>query len=320
MKLIQLFKIHLICSIILVSFSFSRVIKPVGNEDMLKLVVSTDEGNKVRPYYLVDNNGIEYSDFKDFKVGDKVNFQIMSRTYVASNSNSNKKYQFELTVYDGDKVISSRDLNYKKKPANVTSTEKSGFHFTYAGYWFEDIHITKNTKIIIRSKIKGQKIYIRLIANKVDEPSKSDFNYTPVDSQKSLSLEYINDENKEIRSKGWYLVNSENKQEFMLKSNSLVRVFCRSLVNENQDSHYSLKVHENSQWIGNYTFDYMQSDKNAKIVTNYKEVKDTPLSKTRSFYLSVPDIGDADYSYYTFSALESENLLIKIVEYENNNK
>ena len=91
MKLIQLFKIHLICSIILVSFSFSRVIKPVGNEDMLKLVVSTDEGNKVRPYYLVDNNGIEYSDFKDFKVGDKVNFQIMSRTYVASNSNSNKK-------------------------------------------------------------------------------------------------------------------------------------------------------------------------------------------------------------------------------------
>ena len=60
--------------------------------------------------------------------------------------------------------------------------------------------------------------------------------------------------------------------------------------------------------------------KNAKIITSYKDIKDIPLSKTRSFYLSVPDLGDADYSYYTFSALEDEKLLIKVVEYEKNNK
>ena len=309
MKLIQLFKIYLICIVVLVSFLFPRVISPAGNEDMLKLVVSSEEGNKVRPYYLVDANGLEYSDFKDFKVGDKVNFQVMSRTYVASNSNSNKKYQFELAVYDDKKEIFKRDLSYKKKPANVTSSEKSGFNFTYAGYWFEDIKITNKTKIVIRSKIKGQKIYVRLLANKIDEPQKTDFVYSQIDAQKNLSVKYLDDE-KEKTSRGWYLINEDNKQEFMLSANSLVRVFCRSIINEKIDSHYVLKVNENSQWIGNYTFDYVESEQDAKIVTNYKDLKGVQLSKTRSFYLSVPNIEGVDYSHYTFIVPNDDNLLI----------
>ena len=56
-----------------------------------------------------------------------------------------------------------------------------------------------------------------------------------------------------IKSKGWYLINKNDKQEFMLKANSLVRVFCRSIKditatvidstkNSDMDSHYILKV------------------------------------------------------------------------------
>ena len=316
MKLIQLFKMYLFSLIILVSFLFPRAIKPIGNENMLKLVVATEEGNKIRPYYLIDSDGLEYSKFKDFDIGDKVNFQIMSRTYVASNSNSNKKYQFELVILDGDKELFKRDLNYKKKPTNVTSSEKIGFHFTFAGYWFENINISNDMKIVIRSKIKGQKIYIRLLADKINESKKSDFYYSPLDLQKNISVRYIN-ENKKITSKGWYLVNPNNKQEFMLKSNSLVRVFCRSLINEDSESHFTLKVYENNQWIANYTFDEILSNQNAVVNTNYKDLKDSSLSKSRSFYLSVPSIDSANYSNYTFTVVDDNNVLIKIVEYEN---
>ena len=318
MKLIQSYKEYLVCFIILLSVVFSKAIKPSGKEDMLKLVVSTDEGNKVRPYYLVDSNGLEYSSFKDFKAGDRVSFQIMSRTYVASNSNSNKKYQFELAVYDGEKEILKRDLNYKKKPTNVTSPEKSGFHFTFAGYWFEDLEISDNLKIIVRSKIKGQKIYIRLLAHAIDEPKKIDLFHRPLDLQKSLSITYL-DNKKEKISKGWFLVKDDNKQEFMFTGNSLVRVYCRSLV-DNADSHYTIKVYENNQWIGNYTFDFEQSDKSAKISTNYNNLKGELLSKNRSFYLSVPNIEGVDYSHYTFIVPNDDNLLIRIVEYETSDK
>ena len=141
MKLIQLYRLCFII-ILMISFLYPKTIKPKGKENMLKLVVETEEGNKVRPYYLIDNDGLVYSDFKNFKIGDKVNFQIMSRTYMASNSNSNKKYQFELVVMDGKKELFSKELSYKKKASNVTSPEKNGFYFTFAGYWFEDITIT----------------------------------------------------------------------------------------------------------------------------------------------------------------------------------
>ena len=66
---------------------------------MLKLVVGTDEGNKIRPYYVIDKDGLVYSNFKSFKTGDKIGFQIMSRTHMASNSNSNKKYQFDFQFH-----------------------------------------------------------------------------------------------------------------------------------------------------------------------------------------------------------------------------
>ena len=322
MKLIQLYKLF-ISVIILLSFIYPKVIKPSGKESMLKLVVNTDEGNKIRPYYLIDRDGLVYSDFKGFEIGDKIGFQIMSRAHMASNSNSSKKYQFELVIMDGNKELFRRDLNYKKKPTNVTSPEKKGFNFTHAGYWFEDIRMTKNLKIFLKSKIKGQKIYVRLLAHKKHELEKSDSFLSPIDLQKKLTVEYLKDD-KEIKSRGWFLVDQNNKQEFIFSSNSLVRVFCRSVIDDNNTSNYTLKVYENGQWLANYMFNEFLTENQATVITDYRKIKDIPLSKTRSFYLSVPHIEDVGYSYYSFvipdTAYENEKILIKIIEYEKSDK
>ena len=318
MKLIQLYRFFILVFVLL-SVIYPKAIKPKGQEDMLKLVVETKEGNKIRPYYVIDKNGLTYSDFKGFKIGDKIGFQIMSRTHMASNSNSSKKYQFELIIMDGKKELLRRDLSYNKKTANVTSPEKKGFYFSHAGYWFEDIKLTKGLKIILKSKIKGQKIYVRLLANKKDELSKSDSFMRPLDSQKNIVVEYLKN-NKKIKSRGWFLVSDDNKQEFMIPANRLVRVFCRSIIdNQSDNSDYTIKVHENGQWIANYMFDEEMTENKARIMTDYRKMKNLSLSKTRSFYLSVPKATDVNYSYYSFSIpdeMNKEKMLIKIVEYE----
>ena len=321
MKLILLYKQYIIL-IVLVSFIYPKAVKPKGNESMLKLVVETNEGNKVRPYYLIDRDGLVYSDFKGFKNGDKIGFQIMSRTHMASNSNTSKKYQFELIIMDGKKEVFRRDLNYNKKPTNVVSPEKDGFYFSHAGYWFEDIRMTKNLKIILKSKIKGQKVYTRLLANKKDNFKKSDSFFRPIDYQKNISIQYLND-NKKTKSKGWFLVSKENKQEFMISSNTLVRVLCRSVIGDDNPLSYTVRTHENGQWIGNYMFDNVSTENDAKIVTDYKKIKNNKLSKTRSFYLTVPSNQDTDYSYYSFSLpndSDNEKVLIKVIEYEKSSK
>ena len=322
MKLIQLYKQFFII-VILLSFIYPKTIKPKGKEDMLKLVVETKEGNKIRPYHLIDKDGLMYSDFKGFKVGDKVNFQIMSRTHMASNSNSSKKFQYELIIMDGKNELLRRDLSYNKKSTNVTSPEKKGFYFSHAGYWFEDIKLTKKLKIILKSKIKGQKIYIRLLANKKDELVKSNSYLKTIDYQKNINVEYLKN-NKKVKSKGWFLVDKKNKQQFMIPSNKLVRVFCRSVMGQEEFSSYTLSVHENGQWISNYMFDKLITENQAKITTSYRELKDLSLSKTRSFYLNVPTPKNVNYSYYTFSlpdkSDENEKILIKIVEYKDSVK
>ena len=55
MKLIRSFK-KILLLVFLCSIIFPKTIKPNGKEDMLKLVIETNEGNKVRPYYMIDKD------------------------------------------------------------------------------------------------------------------------------------------------------------------------------------------------------------------------------------------------------------------------
>ena len=314
MKLIQLSKIFFLIAGIS-SLLFSKTVKPNGNENFYKLIINTEEGNKVRPYYLLDNDGLEYTNFKNFKPGENINLQVVSRTNVASSSNSKKKYKFDLIIMDGKKTILERELSYNKKASNVTSPDKKGFNFTLSGYWFENIKITKNTKVILKSKIKGQKIYIRLLANKNDEKSRDNSKIYPVDNQKNLSISF-SDNGETLKSSGWFLVSSNNRQQFMLDENDLIRVLVRQIGNINPS--HGLTVYENNQWMGKYMFDFKESLNSAYIISDYKDLSNQSISSFNSFYLSVPSINNKDYSYYTFDVEEGVDakFLIKLVKYE----
>ena len=99
MRLIQFYKLISI-TIIISCFTYAIPINPTysNKEEKVTLITKTkSEGNKKRNYYLIDDNGLmfKYNNFKSagYKKGDNINLQIMSRTYMASNSNERKKYE-----------------------------------------------------------------------------------------------------------------------------------------------------------------------------------------------------------------------------------
>ena len=173
MKLIQLYKIILLL-LLFNSFLLSESISPSSSmqEEKISLIIDTEKGKKKRSYYLVDNNGLLFKakDFtkKGFKIGDKLNLQFMSRTYLASSNDSRKKFQFKVIIKKKGKLLLDRNLTYNKKISSAASPQdKKGFSFTYAGYWFEDLRLTDDLEVYIKP-VKGvkQKVYTRLIAKK----------------------------------------------------------------------------------------------------------------------------------------------------------
>ena len=321
MKLMQFYKILLL--IIGCCYIYATPVKPNNSskEENIVLITKTkSDGNKKRHYYLIDDDGLKYSytNFKSlgYKVGDKVNLQIMSRTYMASNSNERKKYEFELVILKRKKEIFKRDLTYSKKSSDVVSQKtKKGFYFTQAGYWFEDIILDKETEIIIKPKVKkGHKVYIRLIAEKKSKKTVSKDRVYPVDYQKKISISYEDG----IKRNDWYLIDSKLKQQFMLDENKIYKVITRKVKSDSTDQlNYSIDVSENGQFLGEYIFEGNLSNKNAYISSDYLDLKNRKLSKENSFYVSVPNDSNInrEYAYYTFSS-DKNILLIKLIEYE----
>ena len=309
--------------VIVCCYIYGSPIKPNNSskEENIVLITKTkSDGNKKRLYYLIDDDGLKYSysDFQSlgYKKGDKINLQIMSRTYMASNSNERKKYEFELVVLKRKKEIFKRDLTYSKRASDVVSQKtKKGFYFTQAGYWFEDIVLEKDTEVIIKPKVKkGHKVYIRLIAEKKSKKTVSKSRVYPVDYQKRVSISY---EDGTKRS-DWYVINNNLKQQFMLDEDKLYKVITREIKTESsKESNYSILVNENGQFLGEYIFEGDLSSKNAYVYTDYLELKNKKLSKENSFFVSVPNNNDAnrEYAYYTFGS-ENNILLIKLIEYE----
>jgi len=318
----QFYKL-LLSLIVLGCFIYAAPVKPNNSskEENIVLITKTkSDGNKKRYYYLIDNDGLKYSyeNFKSlgYKKGDKINLQIMSRTYMASNSNERKKYEFELIILKGEKEIFKRDLIYNKKSSDVVSQKtKKGFYFTQAGYWFEDIILEKDTEVIIKPKVKkGHKVYIRLIAEKKSKKVASKSRVYPVDYQKKISISYEDG----IKRNDWYLIDSNLKQQFMLDENKIYKVITREVKSDsNKGLNYSVNVTENGQFLGKYIFEGNLSNKNAYINTDYLNLKNKKLSKENSFLVSVPNDNDInrEYAYYTFSS-DKNILLIKLIEYE----
>ena len=328
MRLIQFYKLISI-TIIISCFTYAIPINPTysNKEEKVTLITKTkSEGNKKRNYYLIDDNGLmfKYNNFKSagYKKGDNINLQIMSRTYMASNSNERKKYEYELIINKGKSEIFRRDLIYSKKSSDVVSQKTNkGFYFTQAGYWFEDIILDLETVIKIIPKVKkGHKVYIRLLADKNEKNAVVESRVYPVDYQKKISIKYEDGKKRN----DWYIINKDLKQQFMLKENRRYKIYTRSIIldtnikdeQNNLSQNYSLVAYENGQFLGKYMFEGTPSSKGAYISTDFLSMKNKKLSKSNSFYVSVPNSNDPDkeYAYYTFSS--NSDILIKLVEYE----
>ena len=323
MKLIQSYKIILFLTLFPVSL-FCDAIKPnlAKNENKINLVIDTDKGKKQRAYYLVDDDGLLFKtkDFlkQGFRVGDKLNFQIMSRTYLASSNDNRKKFQFHLIVKKSGKIVLDRELTYNKKVSSATSPEdKKGFSFTYSGYWFEDLRLTKDLEVHIQP-ISGtkQKVYTRLIAKKNYKSKKINKRIFPVDYQKNITVS----ESGKNQKKDWYLITADNKQQFKLDPNGKYQVLTRLILDDSlldEQQYYKLIAYENNQKLGSYILEGNPSLANAIVEKASKGLKGKALSKYSSFFISTPD-NNKKYSYYTFKLPKEDNnkVIIKILEYE----
>ena len=325
MRLIQSYKIILL---ILLSSTFllSEHIKPFSyrQEERIDLVIDTDKGKKERSYYLVDDDGLLFKskDFlkEGFSLGDKINLQIMSRTYLASSNDNRKKFQFTVTIKKKNKVLLDRELTYNKKISSATSPEhKKGFSFTYAGYWFEDVKLTSDLEIHIKP-IEGvkQKVYMRLISRENKETKKIKNKISPIDYQKNITVS----ESGENKKKDWYLITENNKQQFKLESNKKYQVLTRLVLDNleqenNIEEYYELIAYENNQKLANYIMEGNLSTTNTSIESDYENLSGKFLSKYSSFFISVPG-SNKKYSYYTFKLPRDDQrkVLIKILGYE----
>ena len=332
MKLIQSYKIVLL---ILISscFLFSESINPSqsNKEEKINLVVDTDKGTKERRYYLVDDNGLQFTakDFikKGFKIGDRINLQIMSRTYLASSNNKHKKFQFELIIKRSkNHEPVKRNLTYSKKTSSATSpNNKKGFSFTYAGYWFEDLKLTEDLQISIKPKEnRTQKVYVRVIGNENEKKKRTKKKITPIDYQKNITVTSESSSKELIVKKDWYLITKDNKQQFKLDSNASYEVLTRLIIEKNSEipdnsKYYKLNAYENNQRLASYIMEGNLSLANAKIKNNYNDLEGKLLSKYSSFFISVPHAINKGkkYSYYTFKLPKNseDRILIKILKY-----
>ena len=328
MILIQLFSLFLLCNTI---FAFSINPDDISKEDPIKLIVDSDKGTKVREYYFLNHDGLSFtvSDLEEagFKIGDNINLQIMSRTYIASSIKKRKKYQFNLRLrkYSYEDEPFTRNLTYSKKTSSVVSPEgKPGFSFTEAGYWFEDFSLRESFNLDL-NPIDGQKVYIRVLAYKNEDIKKKKRGSSPVDYQKNISI-YTNAEDTSW-TKDWYLLTKINKQQFKLKANSFYKVYSRLIIDDNKVDiirYYDFHVKENNQKLGNYLFEGPNSTSSAYIKTNYLDIYNKVLGKENYFSLTVPEPKDENknYSYYTFDvgANDTNKVLIKIIEYGTSKK
>jgi len=325
MRLTLLYKTILLI-LLFNSFILPDSISPSSSmqEEKINLVIDTEKGKKERAYYLVDDNGLLFKtkDFlkKGFRIGDRLNLQFMSRTYLASSNDNRKKFQFNLIIKKKGKTLLDRDLTYNKRISSAASPQhKKGFSFTYAGYWFEDLKLTDDLEVYVMP-VAGvkQKVYTRLIAKKNQKSKKMKSKISPIDYQKNITIS----ESGSNEKKDWYLITKDNKQQFKLDSQGRYQILTRLVIDElkNNDNvleYYELMAYENNQKLGNYIMEGNLSIANARVETDYSGLSGKFLSKYSSFLVSVPQT-TRKYSYYTFKLPKEDKrkILIKILEYD----
>ena len=164
MSQIQLFKLFILS--FLFSLSLALDIKPDNSNNIVK--INIDDKNRTY-YHLKKNEEIEYS-FLDKgikKVSNRHSVKLISRTLIASNSNSNKIFGIEVSIFENDVLKEVRNLEYNKQTSSAKSDSKPGWNYTKAGFWLEELENLENSKIKVKLLEGSPEIAMKVIVSEI---------------------------------------------------------------------------------------------------------------------------------------------------------
>ena len=315
MTLIQLFK--LLNVFLLLNIVLATDIKPDNSKNLVKIKV---DGKNRTYYHLKKGETLEYNlSSKNLdNPNSKYSLKIISRAMIASNSNSNKVFGVEVSVFDHilDEnknivkydLVDSRTLMYDKAVSDAINEAKPGWNYTKAGFWFEELDgLNKTVKI---SLIDGSpSVELKLIAEEIIL-RKSESELKPITINEEYLVAYKeNSEEEYKKSDNWFLLNSENPLQYKIKGPKIIRFISRVNLNEsNLSEQYNFDLREDGRFVSKYTYEVVQSGANAFI-----DNSDIVVSGYKSSFYNVPK----GIHYYTFFNNNDGSIYLKIEEYDN---
>ena len=309
MRSMILYYKFLLIFIFSLSCVYTAVVKPTNKKvDIVKI---KDENKKTRTYYHLDKNDeLVFNDLEKY-VEDKdasYNVKIITRAKISPNSNSSKVFGIDLSILE-DGVEKSRVLKYKKGASLAKRSSNSGFNFTQAGFWQQEIKKIEDCEILIKLADGSPELDVRLIINKINY-RKSDEILTPVNREKSYKVRYKNDlsDTTYKKSKGWFLANNNKELQFKLKGPKQVRVLSRGYVLD--DSFYGFSIREDGKYMSDYSYMNVGSTMDAHVVLDNDKIN---LTGYNSFFFNVPE----GIHYYTVnSSLDMDaGIFLKLQSY-----
>ena len=302
-------------NIILILFSanflFGEILKP--NSKNAEIVKITDENNKTRTYYHLSKNKEIVFDNLDTFIDDSglyYGFKVISRAKISPNSNSSKTFGVNLKVVE-DNIERNRVLKYKKGSSLAKKSSKSGFSYTQAGFWFEELTNLKSSKIIISLIDGSPELDLRVVIDKINDRESTQIIKT-VNKQKTHKVAFINNlvDSVYIKTKGWNELNANNQLQYKIQGPAQVRVLSRTIIDDNLNS-FGFSINQNGRFMSDYFYKVNSSKRDAHIIVNKEKIN---LSNYESFFINVPD----GISYYTVEILneESPSIFLKLQTFE----
>ena len=305
---IQLFKIFIFS--LLISFIFSLDIKPDDGKKIVKINID----GKYRTYYHLKKNDelvFTLSEKGIENLKEKHSLKLITRTLIASNSNSSKVFGVEMSVYDGEVLEQSRELMYDKVGSNAFSDDKTGWNYTKAGFWFEELDNLENKTIKIKLLEGSPYVDVKILLNEIPlRVSKKEL--LPISIKDEYIIKYKDNlkDKKYKKSDNWYLLTEKSSIQYKISGPKIVRFITRTNLDElDEINNYSFILREDGKFVSNYSYEAKVSSSNAFVSNNDKAV-----SGYNSSFYNVPE----GIHYYTFVSNNSlENAIyLKIEEYE----
>tara|TARA_B100000029_G_C17598830_1_gene965092 strand:+ start:2765 stop:3706 length:942 start_codon:yes stop_codon:yes gene_type:complete len=296
MNQIQSFKFYIF--FIILSFVLPLELKPSNSNELIKINV---DGKNRTYYHLEKNKELIYSfDNEGIKdLSQRFSLKVVSRTVIASNSNSNKTFGINIDVFDGDQLVDSQNVTYNKDVSNATSDAKPGWNYTKAGFWFQELNDLENKTMKITLMKGSPGVEVKLLLEKINLRI-SEKELSPINKVEKHNVIYNDEEGNSITSKNWYLLTDSNILQFKISGPKMIRFISRVVTedDDNENQMYSFLLREDGRYISNYNHSYKNSKSNAVV----KGLNERLSSYNSSFY-NIPK----GIHYYSFISNDENN-------------